>query len=84
MIYDGVMTFAFALQQLGGEQVRSRRISCDDPSSAWDKGFTIANFMRNVGHFTSIPHEIIQVSSRAGEIRGSDGASGVRHGRDST
>lgn len=48
MIYDGVMAFALALQQLGGEQVRSWRVTCDDPSSVWDKGFTIVNFMRNV------------------------------------
>lgn len=48
LIYDGVMAFAMALEQLGSEHVQTQVIDCRAPGSAWPKGFTISNFMKNV------------------------------------
>ena len=46
LIYDSVMTFAMAIEQLG--EVNTMSIQCDDPDSVWDKGLTILNYMKNV------------------------------------
>lgn len=48
LIYDAVMIYAKALKQLGSEQIVTKPISCNDPSTSWNKGYTITNFMKNV------------------------------------
>lgn len=48
LIYDAVMTFASAIQQLGSDQVTTVSVRCDDADSVWNKGFTILNYMKNV------------------------------------
>lgn len=48
LIYDSVMVFATAVEQLGREQVLPTKIWCQDTSSTWNKGYTILNFMKNV------------------------------------
>lgn len=48
LMYDAVMVFATAIQQLGTDQVTPTQISCDNPSSTWNKGYTILNYMKNV------------------------------------
>lgn len=48
LIYDAVMTFAIAIQQLGSDQVTPISVQCDDPGSSWNKGYTIFNYMKTV------------------------------------
>lgn len=48
LIYDAVMVYAMAIQQLGADQMATNPIYCDDSSSTWNKGYTIINFMKNV------------------------------------
>lgn len=47
-MYDAVMVFATAIQQLGSEQVLPTPIICNQPNSIWNKGYTILNFMKTV------------------------------------
>lgn len=46
LIYDAVMVFASAMVELGREQVLPTKILCDDPTTSWNKGNTILNFMK--------------------------------------
>lgn len=48
LIYDAVMVFATAIQLLGREHVTPTQISCENPRSIWNKGYTILNFMKTV------------------------------------
>lgn len=48
LIYDAVMVFAYAISELGREQVLPTKILCDDPTTSWNKGNTILNFMKKV------------------------------------
>lgn len=48
LIYDAVMIYAKALKQLGSEQIVTMPISCNDPGTSWNKGYTIMNYMKNV------------------------------------
>lgn len=48
LIYDAVMVFAMAIKELGREQVLPMKIMCDDPTTTWNKGNTILNFMKKV------------------------------------
>lgn len=48
LIYDAVMVFAMAIKELGSEQVSPVPILCNDPTSVWNKGYTILNYMKNV------------------------------------
>lgn len=48
LIYDAVMVFAMAIQQLGTDQVTPITVICDEAGSAWNKGYTILNYMKNV------------------------------------
>lgn len=50
LIYDAVMVFATAIKELGREQVLPIKIMCDDPTTTWNKGNTILNFMKKVCH----------------------------------
>lgn len=47
-MYDAVMVFATAIQQLGADQVLPTPIVCSRPDSVWNKGYTILNFMKTV------------------------------------
>lgn len=46
LIYDAVMVFASAMVELGREQVLPTKIICNDPTTSWNKGNTILNFMK--------------------------------------
>lgn len=48
LMYDAVMVFATAIQQLGSDQVLPTSIRCNEPNSVWNKGYTILNFMKTV------------------------------------
>lgn len=48
LIYDAVMIYARVIKQLGSKQIVTMPISCNDPSTSWNKGDTITNFMKNV------------------------------------
>lgn len=48
LIYDAVMVFAKAIQQLGSDQVIPVPVMCTDPDSVWNKGYTIINYLKNV------------------------------------
>lgn len=57
LIYDSVMIFAMAIQQLGRDQVNTMSIQCDDPESVWDKGLTIINYMKTVRNEEEYCHQ---------------------------
>lgn len=48
LIYDAVMVFAMAIQQLGTDQVTPITVLCNEAGSTWNKGYTIINYMKNV------------------------------------
>lgn len=48
LIYDAVMIYAMTIKQLGSEYIVTMPIYCNDPSTSWDKGYTITNFMKSV------------------------------------
>lgn len=55
LIYDGIMILAQALKQIGVEHLRlanglpdDQIIECFNAESAWSKGYTLINFMKNV------------------------------------
>lgn len=48
LMYDAVMVFATAIQQLGSDQVFPTPIDCNRRNSVWNKGYTILNFMKSV------------------------------------
>lgn len=48
LIYDAVMVFAMAIQQLGSDQVIQAPVMCTEPDSVWNKGYTIINYLKNV------------------------------------
>lgn len=58
------MAFAMALEQLGSEHVQTQVIDCREPGSAWPKGFTISNFMKNVRFSYFLKHPNAYMNSR--------------------
>lgn len=47
LIFDGVLLLAEAFKQLDVEQLRPKKILCNDHTT-WESGNSITNFMRNV------------------------------------
>lgn len=64
LIYDAVMIFATAIQQLGSEQVTTTFIRCDNVSSVWTKGYTILNYMKNVNFYMKSQHLTVKLNMR--------------------
>lgn len=48
LIYDAVMIYAMTIKRLGSAYIDTMPIYCNDPSTSWDKGYTITNFMKRV------------------------------------
>lgn len=56
LIFDGVLLLAEAFKQLDMEQLRPKKLNCNN-HTAWENGNSITNFMRNVSYtlLDSIP-----------------------------
>lgn len=63
------MVFATAIEQLGRDQVLPTKIWCDDPTSTWNKGYTILNFMKNVSKIMIIDSNISQIDDSSFQIK---------------
>lgn len=47
LVYDGILLLSAALNQLKIEQIKPKRLQCNNDDS-WENGHSIANFMRMV------------------------------------
>lgn len=47
LIFDAVLLLTEAMKQLNAEQIRPKRLNCNNAES-WENGHSITNFMRNV------------------------------------
>lgn len=47
LVYDGVQLMAEAFKQLDVEQLRPKKLNCNN-FETWENGNSITNFMRNV------------------------------------
>lgn len=51
LIYDGVLLLTEAFKQLNVEQLRPKKLNCNNYTT-WENGNSITNFMRNVIHWS--------------------------------